>query len=394
MIHFFNPGHETALLNGSPYYREPENVRKLREDLAFLPAWYADPGDFVWVEKSTDPSFRKRIEQLNPDIHLLTPNGPGDLTELLWEEEVELWGITPQAIRYWEEYSERYRLSLRIPALHEGYRDLCSRSSAHKCLGFLCKEVPGIEKELIPELCSGIDEVEILNRNSSGRLLVKSPYSSSGRGLLWLEEKKLSRSSEQILRGMLRRQKSVSVERVLDKTTDFSMHFKGDRFIGYSLFSTNRKGAYERSFLYSQNAIHSILTASIAPELLEEVKESLIRFICKEILYSYDGYIGIDMMLYKGKNGIRLHPCVEINLRKSMGYLSIRLFEKYIHPRSSGYFSIAYHPGEISTNSSFRKEEGRIKEGSFSLCPVGNGTKYHATIYVSDNQRSSSDYPC
>ena len=58
-IHYFNPGHETAVLLGTQNYTAPTNVRKMQKDLALLPVWYAEEDDFVYLEdsKATPPFF-------------------------------------------------------------------------------------------------------------------------------------------------------------------------------------------------------------------------------------------------------------------------------------------------------------------------------------------------
>ena len=67
-IHYFNPGHETAVLLGKQNYTAPTNVRKMQKDLALLPVWYAEEDDFVYLEDSkATPVF---FSVLVYDIHL------------------------------------------------------------------------------------------------------------------------------------------------------------------------------------------------------------------------------------------------------------------------------------------------------------------------------------
>ena len=49
-IHYFNPGHETAVLSGKVNYTPTRQVQIMFRDLACLPLWYANPHDLVWVE--------------------------------------------------------------------------------------------------------------------------------------------------------------------------------------------------------------------------------------------------------------------------------------------------------------------------------------------------------
>jgi hypothetical protein len=52
----------------------------------------------------------------------------------------------------------------------------------------------------------------------------------------------------------------------------------------------------------------------------------------------YNGYLGIDMMLYWDENGkIALNPCVEVNLRMTMGMVTAAMGSRHgLH----GNFSI------------------------------------------------------
>ena len=67
-IHYFNPGHETAVLLGTQNYTAPTNVRKMQKDLALLPVWYAEEDDFVYLEdsKATPPFFAHLPKDLHP----------------------------------------------------------------------------------------------------------------------------------------------------------------------------------------------------------------------------------------------------------------------------------------------------------------------------------------
>ena len=56
-LHYFNPGHETAVLNASRHYQQPTHVAKMQNDMAFLPAWYASAGDYVFMENQLPDDF-------------------------------------------------------------------------------------------------------------------------------------------------------------------------------------------------------------------------------------------------------------------------------------------------------------------------------------------------
>ena len=49
-LHIFNPEHDIALASNLTNFTAPHAGRQLRADLGFLPALWADEGDYVWVE--------------------------------------------------------------------------------------------------------------------------------------------------------------------------------------------------------------------------------------------------------------------------------------------------------------------------------------------------------
>jgi hypothetical protein len=394
MIHYFNPGHETAVLNASKHYQPAANQVRMQQELAFLPAWYANPEDFVWVENKLSAEFMDDIKVLNPVAQAITISDlPGRQKELS-NQKIDLWGISPQSVYQFEKLNRFHAVHWQVPEWKEEYRLLGSRPESRKILSCLMDICPEIEKEILPRYFSTIEEIENYIIQNKEKQLVKSPYSSSGRGLVWLPPGKLNQSEKQIISGMLKKQSQVSIEKALDKQLDFSMHFQNDDdgktyFTGYSVFQTNEKGAYEKSLLASQETLEKQPASYLDKEYLHRIKEEFISILQKTYSPHYKGNIGVDMMAYKSGNQYKLHPCVEINLRKSMGYLAIRFQENYLHPLSQGEFFINYYSnaGEVfKQHRQLKKQypliiENRlIKSGYLSLCPVGETSQYHACI--------------
>jgi hypothetical protein len=378
MIHYFNPGHETAVWTDSPYYQPPASVVKIQEDLAFLPFWYADSQDVIFLPRPLLYPFEKIVE--NRNIRPFVYSSPDIDISLLNDQKVEFWGLSRQAICFFTKYAEQSGSSFNLPEWNDAYRELCSREFAAECLSALLMDIPEIPNDILPLFCENLSEIEQLNTLSSCKLLIKSPYSSSGRGLLWLELRKLSRFSRQILQGMLNRQTKVSVERVLDKVLDFSMHFTSNEFSGYSIFRTNTRGAYEKTWLASQDKVELKLSSYIDLSLLAKVKTFLEKYIKEKIRPYYQGNIGIDMMIYRSGVNYFLHPCVEINLRKSMGFLSLRLFHNHLHPDMEGYFSVVYN-SDANAEFPVFPGNGCFKSGVlYDLCPINPATKYRALL--------------
>lgn len=84
-------------------------------------------------------------------------------------------------------------------------------------------------------------------------LHTEDSYSSSGRGLLWLPERKLTTKDRTWIEGALNKQGCVSIECALDKYQDFAMEFYSDgngniRYEGLSVFGAEKKGAYSEMY--------------------------------------------------------------------------------------------------------------------------------------------------
>jgi hypothetical protein len=226
-------------------------------------------------------------------------------------------------------------------------------------------------------------------------MLIKAPYSSSGRGLLWVRHP-LDRASSQILQGMLNKQQEVSLEKALDKQTDFAMLFYSNPdgtidFKAYSLFHTDHKGNYKGNFVGSQEKMKSELIRSVDETLLEKIKLQLISIFKTHFSAIYQGCICVDMMLYRENGNIRLHPCVEINFRHTMGWLAMKLHQYYFAEHSSGSFRIEFQKDPVQLYEKHLQmmdsyplatENGRMVSGYLPLCPVTKDTNFFAFVVI------------
>jgi len=311
-IYYFNPGHEVALKNASPYYTPPTNMKILQDDLAYLYAWYGSKNDYVLVSK------------------------------------------------------------------------------------MIIEQIPLIRKDILPIFFDSLEDIEDYVGKTNYKLLAKAPYSSSGKGLLWLPIGKLNRTEKQIMHGILKKQDSISIERALNKIIDFAMEFnisdtKKCSFTAYSLFQTNDKGNYSNNYIGSQDKIISKLSNYTSIEQLIEIQKIIQNFIEKNFGGVYCGSIGVDMMIYEENEKYYLQPCIEINVRDNMGLISYAIASKYIEPNSEGYFFIDYKKelGKQKEEDQLMSQkfplivnQNKIESGYLSLCPIYSETKYRAYILV------------
>lgn len=392
-LYYFNPGHENAILNGSPYYTPPANIARMQADLESLPVWYADSNDCVYTRNALSREFSLFITNNGiPIAQTITQ----DQLDTNSSYAVHFWGISPQAIHFIEEINRQTGSILQTPVWNNKLEELSSRKTAAICLRSLVNEIPKISDNIIPEFYSDLNSIENTVALNKYQLLAKAPFSSSGRGLLWLPVRELTRTERQILHGILKKQKYVSIERALNKQIDFAMEFiispdADDCFVGYSLFETNSKGAYTGNYLGLQSNIENTITKYIQKDLLESVKNWLSSYLKQNFASFYEGCIGVDMMIYLENDSYKLHPCVEINVRDNMGLLALRFSQNHLDKSATGHFYIDFSSKEnVMYEKHIQMQEehplvlsgNKFTHGYFSLCPVSPRTNYRAYILL------------
>lgn len=388
-LYYFNPGHEGAILNESPYYMAPANVVAMQRELAYLPAWYANKEDLVLLQEILPRDF---VDLFVDNLHLPKEITSDNLVSINNTLSAHLWGVSPQAVHYFESLNAKYIIDIQLPIWDNTLKECSNREFAKNCLMQLLEVIPSISKNIVPHFYSDLDIIEETVSESNYQFLAKAPYSSSGRGLLWLPQDALTRTERQILHGILKKQGKISLERALNKKLDFAMEFylnmdNNIEFLGYSLFETNSKGAYLGNHIDSQSNIINTISEYISRDILEEVESSLKKILPEMFSKNYVGCIGVDMLIYEDREEYKLHPCVEINVRDNMGLLAIKLYEKHIHPNSKGYFRIDFNskPNETYDKHTSMLEvhplqfiDKKIYSGYFPLCPINETSKYHA----------------
>ena len=397
-IHLFNPGYEAAVLSGQVRYTPPVNVQLMRRDLATLPMWYAEPGDLVWCEEDATPMV----------AHLpsaaMQPCGRAMTTEALMRQltigtvwQAQPWGLSPDSLYRMAQLAQQVAGEVKGTAWKTDYRRLTGRQTAAICLSRLRRFLPAVEWPQVPTFCSSLAEVNDCMAMGKGPYVLKTPFSSSGRGLLWCADR-LGEKETAWVQGALRRQGEISVERGLDKVLDFAMEFLVEgtgevSYEGLSLFETAERGAYTGNRLASEKRLRQTLFTYVEESLFEQVKQTLVR--CLKDLYApyYQGYIGVDMLIYRTAAGAYAwHPCVEINMRRTMGLVALKLTQRLLADQVSGLFQITYQKEEGEAYRLHQEaqaahplcvEAGRIVKGYLSLCPVNPKTHYRAYLLIS-----------
>ena len=322
-LHIFNPEHDIALASGLANFTAPHAGRQLHHDLGFLPAIWAKEGDIVMVDdvEQAERSWRRIAHRLRVLLDLERPS-----CQFVSKPVPQVSGIAP-----WGWNSALRALLLRrgiderlmpAPSQLDTIRQLSHRRTAAQLLPTLRME--GTVGEMFE--CRTQEEVEELLARY-GQLVMKAPWSSSGRGLRFLAVSRTPFAQQAgWFRNVVASQGCVMVEPFYRKVKDFGMEFYSDgrghvSYLGLSLFHT-ANGAYTGNILATEKIKRQMISRYISTELLDNIQEKICHHLGMVYNGQYEGPFGVDMMVCDGS---LLHPCVEVNLRRTMGHVALAL---------------------------------------------------------------------
>ena len=345
-LHIFNPEYDLVLASAAGSFTPPKAVRALQADLGFLPALWAEEGD--WVLVADVEAARQRLRHFKRPckaVHLVDEE---QLARLLRSSaatsdlRIEPWG--------WDRHLKA-RLADRgvAPALLPtdewlaGVRRISSRVWAAEQL------LPQLRRRLEDAagrdaftgrsfVVTSTDELSALLLRYP-RLVVKAPWSSSGRGIRYIDGCP-DISTLGWCANMISRQGSLTAEPYYRKVRDFGMEFSIDAdgrvlYQGLSLFNTARR-AYTGSLLAPESVKRALLARLVDVSLLDVVARELGGLLQECLAGRYVGCLGVDMMMVRTGDALAplvLHPCVELNLRRTMGHVALSLSPSEFEPQ-------------------------------------------------------------
>ena len=287
-LHIFNPENDMALASGSPGYTPPANIRAYRHRHWELPRKWAAPGDFVW-DGEENLAYLFRDGAVVPEI---CPWG--------WSpalvHELELAGV-PRRLMPDRAWLEKLRqLSSRI-----------STVSVQRILG------------LDATCCDSLDDV-LSCLSQWDAIIMKSPWSSSGKGLMLTDNPNWQGWVGRILR----QQGSVVVERLLERQQDFAMEFwmkgGGAQYMGLNVFCTDAHGHFLENIVGSEQEKEALISSLLNnPRSLADIRQWYLQHL-PQLAPWYEGPVGVDMLVTSDGT---LHPCIEINWRMTMGMVAV-----------------------------------------------------------------------
>ena len=372
-VHLFNPENDLALAAGTANYTAPKAALRLRMAGAALPLWYAGDGDHVMCH-SADCHWLERVRtdfMIHADILDHRPH-PG--------ERPEPWGWSA-AVR--KEFGDAGFPTDALPTVSEinVMRGLSHRRTGAAVAQRVAALLPDLDLPPAAEEIRSLAEAEEYMLRSGGKVFFKAPWSCSGRGVT---DSRTCGTSTALghAAGYIRSQGSAMAEQALDKAADFAKIYEcrdGEVVLsGTSVFLTDSRGAYCGNLLADEAARVAETEMYADGEELRRVTEA-VRIALSEIVAPYySGIVGVDMLA--DRSG-RICPVVEVNLRKTMGYVANCFADRYLAAGARGRFVVA--PGAAAADD-YVADGGCLTGGRVNLVPPGGDFSIAATIVGSD----------
>ncbi len=389
-LYLFNPDNDLALANNDENYMSPKSAQLLETDLALLPIWYADPDSYVLGKSHPNASYLEKMKSIFPITSSLITFPE---VEKLSDFKLSPWGWNKALLK-------RMRLlgckdeALLSDSEVDNIRTLTHRSTGVKLLQAIPKST---------QLCgfsfvlSHLDDLKSI-ASKLGHILLKAPYSGSGKGLKW-SKGAVDVATLNWCSRVIDNQESVIVEPVYNKVSDFAMEFYISaehtiHFVGYSSFNTSINGAYIGNNLLSDDLFEDELNYKyFEHQFMQRTRHVLAPLLLNTVSPHYTGPLGVDMMVCKFEDEpiFRLHPCVEINLRMNMGLVSHAFYSRYVSPNRKGSYQIDFSKKTstlMNKHAEFEKKyplvvkNGVIESGYLALSALSRESQYLAWTLI------------
>ncbi len=402
-IFLFNPTCEYATANGHVSWQPNRLLQKMEEDLGTLPLFFARPADIVLVRKIPPANFLASLKKIGID----TPgwaliNDIASLSDLGNKSGFRLspWGWSPATHRLLHPLIDCCPDDLKNLAMTYKtveYREICSRKFALGILKSLLLQLPAekvLPPHMIPEIVRNKTEIQ----NSLQRwkkIVVKAPWSTSGRGLQYVTKTPVVEKVWEKLLGIIKDQGYALAEPLLEKEMDMGLQFKIRNgiicYLGVSRFLTDTKGQYKGNYLNGWAQEADLKTVEFAESLPQLIVGPLIKVLeSSPMTGQYNGNFGVDLLIFRDEMGIlRVNPCLEINVRQTMGQLAL-IVEKHISPDKKGMFKLFYQPGKSFLEFSIEMgkmypveiNDSQVNRGFFPVTPPLPEAAFGAYILV------------
>lgn len=377
-----------ALADNKSSFLPPAVIRKMANDLSFLPTWIAEPSDIVIVDSVEraeifrDSIYNKVKKKVGEGVCFASFKEPfknvcSRLSIDVDNAELAPWGWDGYIKRKFEKWGVPQSMLPTDEEL-EGIRNLSSRRVAVKMM-------PLVADAIGRDFCVGesfvitsLEEFFPLAEKYEG-VMMKMPWSSSGKGLNYCYSTNITEKVKGWINNVIEKQGCCIVEPLYNKFGDYALEFKVSEgkvsFLGYSKFDTANQGTYQGNVLMTDKEIEDYMCYILGVDVdkIRTVRKVVEENVRNLIAPYYNGVLGVDMMIVRDyEKGDFLHPCVEVNLRNNMGILAHELKSRWI--TNAERFDIHYN--------NFIPNDKELEY--IPLVPEHDKSKYTARVYLQD----------
>ncbi len=311
--------------------------------LQFLPFLFASKEDGVAVSFIPEDSFWQRLKAFNisaPHLHLIE-DGKFPLYQSL-----DVWGHSPTILKW----AKKKQLSYQMPPWSIVQRVNSKEFSFQAC------PLPG------GKLIHNEEELQQWLKTIKGEGVLKTCFGAAGAGHLLFKEFDFNKIRAFAEKEWKEKRAIIGepwVNRILDFSTQWEISkTKEIKGLGMTLCENDFKGRYRRNRVGDSAKLFGPHL-----EMVKEQQQFVQKILSKIAELGYFGNVGIDAMIYKTENGsLQLHPIVEINARKTMGWAALAIQQKHF-------------PGK-DLQLAFTKKEGAGILPSFALRQNGSKVKF------------------
>ena len=380
-IFVYNPTCEMAVANGLAGYCPPKRLQVFESELASLLMFAAEQGDAVVAEPLDD--------ELVSVLTTLSAPMPQFMSQ---EQARQMLRSGNYTLQPWGSSKSVFHTYGVDNDFGDAQRMLHSRLSSVE-IERHCISDDAFFVNANPQIIRSMGDFARAQEMFSGQFVVKSLWSSSGRGVVKTDSFPEHEYYERWAAARLRADGAFVVEPLLSKVSDVAFLYYIDddatvSFLGYNVFASDSAGRFGRELIHQYDKSLSEWLSNYIQQIVDVHANALIN---SGINKKYRGYLGFDSMLFRDETGaLKFRPCVECNLRMTMGNVNIGV-SKFFAPNTCAWWQIGSYCAENEWNNfacaesakhPLVIENGKIVSGFFRLSALGVNRSFGAFGYA------------
>ncbi|WP_430815715.1 hypothetical protein [Carboxylicivirga sp. RSCT41] len=374
-----------AVENGTNSFMPSKLLSTFENDISPLMAFLGNASDYILYEKPISESFHSFWHKAGTTLPAFIK---GSQLKNLTVDNVIPWG--------WSQIiNAKYADTGHQPPIFSSkgdYRRFFSReTSLHLCHELKKRSLhPFAAIPALPVNVCDISDISLLLDKYTNGVLLKTLWSSSGRGLQFIRNIKQLQNAGNWINAQIKKHGSLIAEPIYNKLQDASLQFmvtpSGDyEFLGLNYFDADDQGHFNKEYFHTPENLITRIPSDKAwvKHTADVITESMKSLKLHE---KYYGPIGIDAMFIADEHGdIKFYPLVEANLRCNMGLINLHLKKRILSDASGTWQISQFNKGEAplfyQENIKMHPiiiENGHIAKGFFPLTPFENDTRFAA----------------